>query len=74
MTQRTNSHKNNANLLSNQVKDILQSRGLSAIFNYSDYLYFKTKARTAFNKAQAIAEQFIDENTTTKSDFSQYQF
>lgn len=68
------SHKSNAFKLSDQVKNILQERGLSAIFNINDYLYFKKKAKTAFNKAQAIAELFIEENVNTKSDFNEYIF
>ena len=61
MTTNNISHKNNANLLSDQVKSILQERGLSAVFNYTDYKYFKQKVKNAFNRAQAIAELFIED-------------
>lgn len=70
-TQRTN--KSNPFLTSEQVKAILQAHGLSKAFNYADYSYFKGKARKAFNKAQAIAEMFIDEHRA-ESDFTEYQF
>ena len=71
----TTQRKNKANpfLTSEQVKSILRNHGLSKAFNYSDYTYFKGKARKAFNKAQAIAEMFIEEYRT-ESDFSEYQF
>ena len=68
------SHKSNAYKLSDQVKNILQEKGLSAIFNISDYRYFKSKAKNAFNKAQAIAELFIEENINAKSDYNEYLF
>lgn len=67
-------HKSNANKLSEQVKTILHEKGLSCIFNYSDYLHFKRQVKNAFNKAQAIAELFIEENLNTKSDFNEYIF
>ena len=68
------SHKNNAYKLSDQVKNILQEKGLSAVFNYNDYLYFKKQVKNAFNKAQAIAELFIEENINQNSDFNEYTF
>lgn len=74
MTTEVKTAKSNANNLSQQVKDILQAKGFSKIFNYSDYKYFKNRVKTAFNKAQAIAELFIDENTQTNSDFNEYIF
>ncbi len=64
--------KNSAFKLSTQVKNILHEKGLSNAFNYSDYTYFKTKCKNAWNKAQAIAELFINENTN--SDFNDYVF
>ena len=67
-------NKSNAYKLSYQVKNILQEKGLSCIFNDNDYLYFKKKVKNAFNKAQAIAELFIEENLNTKSDFNEYTF
>ena len=66
--------KSNAYKLSEQVKNLLQEKGLSAIFNFEDYKYFKRKVKTAFNKAQAIAELFIEENTNVNSDFDEYVF
>lgn len=71
---RTNLQAKSTSLnLSEQVKEILNSKGLSSIFNYSDYQYFKSRVKNAFNKAQAIAELFISENNT-KSDFDEYVF
>lgn len=71
----TSTHnKSNAYKLSEQVKKILQERGLSAVFNYQDFAYFKAKVQQAFNKAQAIAELFIEENISTPSDFNEYIF
>ena len=67
-------HKSNAIKLSEQVKNLLHEKGLSAVFNMNDYLYFKRKAKNAFNKAQAITELFIEENINTKSDFNEYIF
>jgi hypothetical protein len=68
------SHKNNVYKLSDQVKNILHEKGLSAVFNYNDYLYFKKQVKNAFNKAQAIAELFIQENINQNSDFNEYTF
>lgn len=66
--------KNNAFNLSTQVKNILHKKGLSFLFNYNDYKYFKSKVSTAFNKAQVIAEMFIEYHEPTKNDFSDYVF
>jgi len=66
--------KNTSFLLSDQVKKILHEKGLSFLFNWSDYTYFKNQASNAWNKAQAIAEMFLQENTNQQSDFSQYIF
>lgn len=66
--------KSKAYKLSDQVKNILQEKGLSAVFNYNDYLYFKKQVKNAFNKAQAIAELFIEENINAKSDYNEYTF
>jgi hypothetical protein len=66
--------KSKALQLSVQVKNILQEKGFSAIFNFNDYHYFKKQVASAFNKAQAIAELFIAENKTQQNDFSQYIF
>lgn len=74
MTPNTiNKSKNNSFLPSEQVKRILKDKGFSKIFNYTDYNYFKEQVKSAFNKVQAIAEMFIQENTT-QSDFNDYIF
>jgi len=73
-TQANNEHKYNPFKLSNQVKNILQNRGYSSIFNYSDYKHFKHECANAFNRASAIAEKFIKEATPQKNDFNQYIF
>lgn len=65
--------KSKAFLISEQVKNILHSRGLSKVFNYPEYEYFKRKAKKSFNRAQAIANLFIQEYNQ-ESDFSEYQF
>jgi hypothetical protein len=59
--------------LSEQVKSILQLHGLSKVFNYSDYWYFKSKTKKSFNRAQDIANLFIAENEA-ESDFNDYIF
>lgn len=66
--------KNNAFKLSSQVKNILHEKGLSKVFNYNDYEYFKQQCTNAWNKAQAIAELFIQDNQNTHSDFNDYVF
>ena len=73
MTNEIRKGKNNPFLLSEQVKSILHKKGLSKIFNYSDYEYFKAQSKKAFNKAQAIADQFQQE-TEIQSDFNEYIF
>lgn len=70
----SNSHKNTAFKLSEQVKATLHEKGFSFLFNYEDYKYYKAQAKKAFNKAQAIAELFIQDNNTNESDFSEYVF
>lgn len=70
----SNSHKNTAFNLSEQVKATLHEKGFSFLFNYDDYKYYKAQAKKAFNKAQAIAELFIQDNNTNESDFSEYVF
>jgi hypothetical protein len=73
MTSTAFDNKFSSNKLSEQVKSILASKGLSKIFNYSDYQYFKSKANTTFSKAQVIADLFIQE-CQEESDFSEYIF
>jgi len=60
--------------LSDQVFSILHQRGLSKVFNYQDYLYFKKQCNAAFDKAQAIAELFIQDNNLTNSDYNDYVY
>ena len=60
--------------LSEQVKAILQKKGYSSIFNYGDYKFFKSQCKRAFNKAQAIAQKFIEEANPENNDFKQYLF
>ncbi|WP_372744280.1 hypothetical protein [Lutibacter sp.] len=67
--------KSKSFLLSEQVKRYLNEKGFLKVFNYSDYEYFKRKVTNARNKAQEIANLFIEENQhTTKSDFNEYIF
>lgn len=70
----TNSRKSNPFLLSEQVKTILNKKGFSALFNYSDYQHFKSQCKNAFNKAQAIAEKFQAEAEPQQNDFQDYIF
>lgn len=58
---------------SEQVFSILHERGLSKIFNYDDYEYFKKQCKGAFNLAQAIADKFLEYNDH-ESDFAEYVF
>jgi hypothetical protein len=73
MTHIKPSHKSNNNI-STQVSEILSSKGLSKIFNYQDYRYFKNQVNSAFNVAQAIAEKFIEYYEGEDSDFNEYVF
>ena len=68
------SHKNTSFKLSEQVKETLHAKGFSFLFNYNDYKYYKSQVKKAFNKAQAIADLFIQDNNTNESDFSEYVF
>lgn len=70
----SNSSKSTAFKLSEQVKAILHEKGYSFLFDYTDYKYYKAKAKQAFNKAQAIAELFIQDNQPQKSDYHGYIF
>jgi hypothetical protein len=69
-----NSNKSNPFLLSNQVKTILRKQGFSSIFNYNDYTFFKDQCKSAFNKAQAIADKFKAEAEPHENDFQEYIF
>lgn len=68
----TNISENTAFKLSDKVKAILHSKGLSKVFNYSDYDYFKNQVNNVFDKAHAIAELFIQDNELTTSDYQEY--
>lgn len=74
MTDKNIQRKSNSFLLSNQVKAILTSKGFSAIFNFADYKHFKTQCKNAFNKAQAIAERFIEDAEPNQNDYKDYIF
>lgn len=69
-----NTDKFNHFSLSTQVQEILKERGYSKFFNYSDFQYFKKQVKDEFNKAQAIADLFIQENESELSDFHDYVF
>ena len=66
-----NTNKITSNKLSDQVKQLLHEKGFSFLFNWSDYAYYKAQVKKAFNKSQAIAELFIQDNNQ-KSDFNEY--
>lgn len=69
------SHKNTSFKLSEQVKETLSAKGYSAVFNYQDFKYYKSQVKKAFNKAQAIAELFIQDNfSNNSSDYNEYIF
>lgn len=74
MKRTTFNAKNTSKNLSQQVQEILNNKGFSFLFNWSDYTHHKAQAKNAFNKAQAIAEKFIEENQEAQSDFNQYVF
>ena len=73
-TSTFNSHKHTSKNLSEQVKEILQEKGLSKVFTYTDFFYFKKNVSDRFRTAQAIAEKFIEFNSEIDSDFSEYVF
>lgn len=73
MTHTTSTAKSTSIFLSHQVREILTEKGYSFLFNWSDYQYYKSKAKYAFNKAQEIADLFISE-TQAESDFNGYIF
>jgi len=58
--------------LSDQVFTILHEQGLSKIFNYPDYKYFKKQCNSAFDKAHTIAMLFIEDNNLITSDYNDY--
>jgi len=74
MTNKNIENKNTAFLLSNQVKQILNSKGFTALFNMRDYTFFKKQCGKAFDKSQAIAQKFIEEANPQQNDFNEYTF
>ncbi len=74
-TQANNKSKNTSFKISDQVKRILQNRGLSKFFNFRDYELYKerAKAKQPFNLAQAIADFFTEEHQH-ESDLNEYIF
>lgn len=73
-TRQNNKSKFNPFLLSEQVKNILKSKGFTTLFNYSDYEFFKEQCKEAFNKALAIAEMFIADAEPQQNDLNDYLF
>jgi len=62
-------------LLSEQVKIKLHQKGYLKVFNYNDYTYFKNLVKDVTNKAEAITNLFIEENSVSnESDFAYYIF
>lgn len=75
MQIKSNSHKSTSFKLSEQVKEKLHAKGYSKIFNYEDYKYYKSQVKKAYDKAQAIAELFIQDNfSNNTSDYNEYIF
>lgn len=72
-TQANNSYKNKSNILIQQVIKLLHSKGLSKVYNNTDFEYFKRLCKNSFNKAQSISEMFVKEYQH-ESDFNQYIF
>ena len=60
--------------LSSEVLQILNSKGLSKLFNFPDYHYFKVETKGSFNQAQAIADLFVQFSPEIQSDFADYTF
>ena len=73
MTKQLNADKSKSLKTSDQVKLILQEQGLSKVFNYHEYRFFRSRAKRAFNKAQAVAQMFIEEYSS-ESDLLEYEF
>lgn len=60
--------------LSDKVYQILKDHGFTKLFNWNDYEFFKKESETQPNRAQWIAEQFINWNSHELSDFADYTF
>jgi len=71
MTLTTLHAKNTSNSLSYQVRQILNQKGYSFLWNWDDFAYFRSQAKNEFNKALAIANLFIS-NSDTQSDYDEY--
>lgn len=74
MESNIHTSKSNPFLLSNKVKSILEKKGYTSIFNFTDYKVFKNQCRMAFNKSQAIAKKFIEEAEPNNNDYNEYLF
>jgi len=74
MTTTKNQGKNTTFKLSEQVKEQLYIKGFSFLFNYADYQDYKARAKNAFNKVQSITEMFIQDNSNSNSDYSEYVY
>lgn len=72
-TNNIQSRKSNTNFLSHQVRQELMARGYSFLFNWSDYAYYRSQAKNAFNKAVTIADLFI-QDSNAESDYNEYIF
>ena len=66
--------KNSTYKLSTQVKNILHEKGLSFLFTYNDYKYFKIQVKNKFNQANEIANLFIQYHEPNKNDYNDYVF
>lgn len=60
--------------LSDLVYKILNDQGLSKLFNWEDYHFFKKQSEGKKDRALYIAEQFIFWNMHEQSDFADYDF
>lgn len=56
------------------VLQILERKGFSKVFNWTDYRYFKKESKGQRHPAEWIAEQFIFWNSHEPSDFADYEF
>lgn len=60
--------------LSDLVYKLLSDQGLTKLFNWEDYRYFKKQSRGKRDRAVWIAQQFIKWNNHETSDFADYEF
>lgn len=71
MTLTTFHAKNTSNSISYQVRQILNQKGFSFLWNWDDFAHYRSQVKNEFNKAVAIAELFIS-NSDTQSDYDEY--